>query len=1208
MLTAPTYDRSLDDRLMDNPFAIAGLADWDDPADQHFRNGLAYLAQIVRRGSDVPPPRGLLVYTLVRVAQEDYGAQRNGYWPHLSQRLGLLALPQWQQELIGGWFREAVRHFGYSVPGRVLVNIGPILWHAGCPRNNIPRLVGFVRQQVEIYGERAADMDAVHALRLGEAAQCYPGLPRTLQRLFADSPDGVEQLWAALATVVWAFRRGGLEEARLAWFDLPGIPFEDVIEALEAGGVEGNTGPAVVTRPQLRFHPDLGELRLWISESDPADWKIHGLNISRWYGRSGQVAPPLHPECDLEHRPSGQRWRLALYDAAKPAIWFGGRSGVLERGDAVAARGLPPGSWSVLVRGTPALPPEARLPLELGYLAGGEGWSAWEVDVPPRRRGSPPEPFLLNVDGQQWEYQLARGSGLGFELPEPDAWAELPDGQRVGVYGRPPRCNAAPGATAHLLRRLSAGAEPCRAHIGLEQPLPDVGPGVFQLRPVRGGGRGTVDYCVIPGFRAAFAHENREARVTISAEESGRVIGVARLGSIWSVRQPDVEPWLTVDWEWTSVPGPSLRLRWPVRAVRWRALNDVVMGEVWTREPLIVSRSNASPSLQIELEAPSAAATRINGADWTCKEWQPSPTGFRCQLRPISFTGNDWIEFGSDGDRWTVAWLAEWPVLAELAAERAGDRLTVRWVAEHLPQRVCIQVSDPLNPGRGAHVAAIDTRGQKRADATISVPSDFSASGWLYVVMGVEIPQGFGRPRFTPGRMTQGDFAAVVGRWTEEPTVSERWAEVVGRWMAGARFRHGDFSVGADLASLSRADASWADVRHYLRALNPLPPEPAWSLLGDALRHLLRTQWHDAAKELAESEEPTNVVLEWLSSDVHPGWVAPRNLSGESCCPPGYPAYYFAALATLNDFSADLEQRRDSAFDVSEFHNQHALFPPTAALPLARAGASAGCHFYSVNSSADHRHCFVLERTSSRWSAETEFPAQALGVGTELDLTAGVTDVCPTTPVDNGQGVVHYQTTRYTARWDDEAAVWRLSRRPFYKCCDAAGPLLLRPWEPTELFHHLRLTDWLTSKARSVDVPTFNLQPEFDEFLFGSRLGKIHRDFLLPAPLEQQTLLGQRVTLRTRSDIPPAGRWAWRLAWLDRTGFRHEPGSEPRAVPEIADWSPFFDAISRALRSSAEFNDLLVSCLGVAEYCKTILAGGLGPVFRFDVNSQESRP
>lgn len=1169
---------------------------------------------------------------MIKVAQEEYGGDEGGYWPHLEQRLGIgKPLLTSQQSVLGDWFCDALKRLGYPylVPGQK--NLGPILWHAGCPRHQLPKLIEFVFAQVSIYGDRATEPDAVHALRLGEVAENWnPPLPQSLRRLFQSCPDGMDQVWSLLAGIVLDIRRGRLEDARASWTGLPGITFDDVIDSLPRLP-DANTPGVCVRRPQLRYHADTGELRLWLADGEAADdWCIEGLTVY-WQGRSGLVRPPLVEKYRLTHKPSQQRWNEQLFVANRRTIWFGGRSGVLERANTVAICGLAAGLMYVLVNGrasAPFLDCRDRRPLEIDCLHGSEAWTAWEVDIPLRQTRGKLETWNLTVDGNELSFPLSRLGCGNVSADEPFHIGELADGSPIAIYDEPPRLVATASLSITVIRLCNVGADRMDSKpllIDGSVRIPDFGPGVYQVRHSRGVGRTILEYAVIPGFACSQIYTvNSQATIDVEAGSAGRFqADEIRRGS-WRIAQPDSMPWLKSTWKWANERYPQIRFAWPVLAVRWRTISGQESeASEWSRDPVSLDRQQvARQQTRLEFETPSDDNVSINRQPVAVGEFRRWPTGFRFEVQPDAYPIADAITIGIGEQGHNAAWLSERPVLSQFEAIVEGDRLVVVWDAVHLPASTYLGIWDATDPVATITSVAFEPR-ELCGSWDLPIPKNLIGIHQLAISVGVQSRLGFA-VRFQPALSENGQpFVVLADRsGTDDP-----WTKRVHSWVVALRF--GEVPVTGVVTAIHRLGerTQWPALRKFMLALDELKAGSVRDRLRDDLSLCLRTAWPVAMKELIAAGDPSQVIADWLHVGVHPGWFHPREMFGAKTTDTGYPVHYFAALSALNDLTRTIEDRRDAAFDVWHFHSSRELFSPSAGLPIARATMSAADGRLKGlrpdrATAGGHEHCFddITDITVDEADDQTRFQTEVIGHDAYVAMIAHARDQFPESPRgelprvsasrfrSDHTKLARYSQTRYHAGWDDRKARWQINRHEWSTlnkrecsrpCCDTTGPLVATPWTAAELVDHLGLVEWLRECAAKVPVAFAALPPEFDAFLFATPLGPVHRRVLLsPQPITQQ-LFGCTVSTPECADMSAAGKWAWRIAWLDRCGHTQDANGRPIPNPAITDWGPYFLVLRKALMEGGPFAELLTKCLAVAEYTRTILSGGLGPAFRF---------
>ena len=1214
--------------LRANPTAVAGLTEFDDrPGD--LRTALSGLAGCVRAGRWHPPSdAGGTLYAMIRVAQEEYGSEDRGYWPHLAESMsvGAVALSQPDQSRLGGWFRDALHSFGYptNIPG--LANLGPILWHAGWSRPHLPPLVAFVAGQVAVYGGRAAEPDAPHALRLGEAAREWiPQLPRTIVRLLDKDAAGVGELWARLAGAVLAGKQGA-DAVRDSWEPIGGITADDIVAAMPVAPRAGVPVLGCPRRPRLRYHPDTGELRLWLLDGMASDWQVEGLRVA-WRGDSAEVQPPLPDRFTLTHRPTQVVWTEVLCAGDRPAVWFGGRSGVLERGDEVATQGLSAGCYYLVCRGTPAgLPPAARCPLSLGYYAGGEGWAAWEVEVPARAGPAGPSGYTIRVDGTDWRFSLARGA---VPLLRVDGGVvtqgELPDGARVALFAGPPRVELRSGTAVRLVRRNDGAAEPMAEWVagsGVEA-VRDRGPGVYQLREARGVGRVLLDYAVLPGLGVpALTVVGDSARLTVTAGPGGRLEGGTAVPGGWAVERPTWEPWLVTTWRWDA-GGLPVTLRVAVRAARWRLADPNGALSGWTREPLAVGhRDAAARRLRLQVEVPDRDGVLVNGS-LPAADPVDGPTGWGLTLPLDAFPAADAIHLRVGGREYVTAWLSDRPVLRSFETILGEGVVLAFWDAEYVPPAPVLGVWDPTDPGGQVVSIGVSREQVRDQGGEWALPAEVASARQLAVSLG-SMGAGFGARPFQPA--TSADGSPVTALASRDGTPPDAWMQLAHRWTVCHRWGDGvPAPIGTDLRTLG-GDLPWREVLGYTGQL------PVGSRLRASLTDVLsRAAGPAAAEQVAAAADPTAVLRGWLSAGVHPFWTslpATRPKSDDH----GYPAGYLWDLAVLDDPGAGVEQKRAAADAVVNEHADRELFPPICGLPLA-AGAASGGGLLADGRDRDrrpHRHRLAAVDPRSpqgpEWSDADDLLAQTSGHDAYWLATAGRGDMFPSTTLQAAATVggrvavraAQYSGTRYRIGWSDDG-YWELDRSQghtdrqcsgFRPCCRLDGPLTVAGWRPDELVERLGLVGWLLRHSAGVSAPKIALAARFETLLYAGPLAVVHRRVLEPPPILVGQLDGQKfnvigggLALRTPAypDIPPAGKLAWRLGWLDRLS------AAERA--KVADWSPLFTALAVAVAHSPQFARLLAGCIVTAEYVCRVLAGGIGPVVRFSPSpTKDARP
>jgi hypothetical protein len=1223
--------------LESNEFDIVGLADL--PEDEHFLarclRDIAVWLLSRRAKLATRDELAQVLYALVRVAQEEYG-EGHGYWPHLEKRIAAaracehFQMTQVRQSLLGSWFRQGLTTFHYSSPRDGQVNVGPILRHAGCPRQQLPRLLDFVVACMKRYGEAALDADALLDLQLGEDASSWaPPLPRAVVRLLHENPAGAGELWRRLATVAQAWHEGGEEAVREAWEELPGIAMSDLLKALARQAQPASFAEKLPLRPRLRYDCRTGEVRLWLAEGRPEDWDMPELAL-RWEGDSAQLLKPPGPAFTICHRPTERRWQETAWVHDRPVLFFSCPAGALERGNVIAGRGLEAGPWYVLLCGQPAgLTAEQRCPLAWSSLQGGEGWTAWQVEVPPR---GAERSWTLTLDGQRVELLLARRSGPRLRISEAVLTAQTSEGQPAEVFGGPPTvCAGDRGLSVRLLRRWKRSAKLVETLLlAPETPvaLPVPKPGVYQLRAAGGSGKILLDFAVLPGLKIQGPEiEGEQACLEMATNsELGHLHGnrvEPRASGHWRIRQLTTEPWLSAEWQWSDADDPPLRLSWPVQDLRWRLLNLGDGLEVWTRETRIVEGRRLAPAKALlQVQVPNSRSLGVNGVVLGEDRRQQDLTGDTFDIDLLGYTRDESVRLQvGEVEYWALV-LSERPLLDNLDARQQDGRLCLTWAANHLPADTFVMAWDPCNPASEPDTWQLDE--SNRSSHSWQSPNDwphFGPQRAVSVTLGVKLRAGFGiaaaRPQ--PALDEKGHpFTRLVLPAGLEKT-EEAWLELVHRW--GDRLRWGGQPPGGPSVrgELSTGPFPVRMVCIFLKGLEKVRP-PGQSVEWDRVRAELEEILADRAVphalgELQQTDEPTAQVVEWLGWGIHLGWRSQADYQGVRASVEGYPLAYFRDLWLLNS-GEPKERRREAAESIWALHNELGLFSPSAGLPLLRAQAR-GKLWFAALSDKGHEH-----RLRPPFPADDDnesfFCRQVAVEECYLEkLKALPEDEFPMTPRPptplripgrrrmRRTGAACNQPTKYELAHMPHEAGWELVRDEWKqacqrmvqrRCCRATGPLLTEAWDGAKLLQHLEVRRWLLKESSHVTSPAGSRLPEAWHAVLeqDEKLGAALREFLQPPPIKPSVLFDKSVGERPAfEDVPEAGKAAWALAWLDRLAAREVPA---RTALSRA----FLQALRAALLPGGAWGRLLKGCLVIAEYALTILReGGLGAAFRF---------
>ncbi len=1233
--------------LEENEFDLVGLAnlpDDDGTLMEHLRIVGSRLDSGQENLIDREELAGVL-YTLVRVAQDDYGQDGPKYWPHLQDRirraLGLpwFALDGKAQSTLGRWFRNGLEAFGYPIPWRGRKNIEPILWHAGCPRHSLPSLIPFVAECVAIHGEAALEADAVTALQLAELAQrSVPPLHRTVVRLVTDNPQGAAELWCHLAAVVQCFREGDEARAREAWGELPGVDFEQILAALQnldRPALAGMTNS--VRHPRLRYDPRSGEVRLWLMEGSAQEWEILGLSL-RWEKTSALLVKPVPAEYTVRHLPSGREWHEVVRMAGQPVAWFRFPSGQLERADDVERRGLEAGPWYLLAKGQPeGLIAEHRRPLEWSYLEGGEGWAAWEIDLPARGAKSV---WTLTLDGHGLDVSLARRSAARVQFPDsPAVMSQTAVGDQISVYTITPRARAGDRPVlARLLRRhgtRSTLVETVTITAGTERELPVQGPGVYQLREARGSGRVLLDFALLPDFRAerlpmtemtAGMHLTAPLR---AGQFNGANLTVTGPGR-WRIDQSSVLPWITADWEWVDGDGPALRMQWPVPALRWRLIGLTDQPGEWTREPIVVDRRKAvQMNARLEVQVPPHSALRINGQLVPADDLQPIPPGNVVQIKLVAYAAVEEISLWVARRDHLAVLLGERPRLRHFNVRRAGNQVEVCWTAAiTLPATTVLAVWNPCDPAASLIPVPLDSAArlaQRWAGPWWPALGDTAHAS---VCLAARAGQGFGcaAARWLPATGVDGG-GSIISLVCRSAEPAPAWVNLAHDW--GVRFRFGDSAPGGRMTSLNAAatlgELPWSDARCFLRGLGTLSSASdsnGWQQFRAELL-LFLDKLGLPTRELNGAANPTGLLLDWLEFGIHPGWRPAAEYAQVGTGASHYPFGYFRDLWLLDTAARPAVERQAAAKRVLELHRNLGLFHPAKGLPLARfAGLPLTQQALRFEKAPADPHCHHFRLAEPTSDTDRAFIDQVVGDECCLRLIArqddqfprssGPPPLAPTASLRKRlrTDTVNYEPTQYDAAWFADDLHWEVDRFEWstatgrmgsQPCCRPTGPMLVPAWDGEELIRQLALRDWLMQpRAATHSLGQVECWQELNSCLFAQEdLGAVHRHMIEPPPMEPRVLFGRSLgTLPAYQDLPPAAKVAWSLAWIDRLVAWQ--GSSQVFGAQVKLRGQFQQLLQAALKRSDPVVELLTGCLVAAEFVLYILRGhGLGPAFRF---------
>ena len=474
--------------------------------------------------------------------------------------------------------------------------------------------------------------------------------------------------------------------------------------------------------PRLLYDSTTGDVRLWVPGED-GRWTLEtsDLVLTTWErsgpGRSAEVVRPLPIEFNATS-PSGKATSFICQPKDWPGLWFRASNGHLKPGDDVDRDGLEPGRWLTVFEGKPEGNVGVARPLNWCFVRGGQDWTAWEVDVPPRTPGR--DRLVWKVDENAFSVPLARRPSPRIEVRDAPLATSSCEGLEVQVFDRPPTVAVSRdhGVAVRLARRLGGKwlwVQDLNVPEDRSVRLPADSPGVYQLRESRNVGRVLLDFAVLPGFREISADVDANfERVTwvLSADTSLGQFHPAREAeqqpsvsqstpNSWEVEASTIEPYLTVVWDWTDPQVPTLQFDKPVEGLRWRIKGLSLETGRWTRSRILIDPKQvlSNPEqARIEVQAPRSGTLMINGV--AVERAVDGDSGKTIIRELAAYLSAEHVQLGFMGCDYSAVLLARRPIVERLSVEAGEEDVIVNWWPRQ-PEGTVLMAWDPLSPQVG---------------------------------------------------------------------------------------------------------------------------------------------------------------------------------------------------------------------------------------------------------------------------------------------------------------------------------------------------------------------------------------------------------------------------------------------------------------------------------------------------------------------------
>lgn len=1234
-----------------NEFDIAGLADLPTDADTlcaGLRDAYAWASTsgTLRGGNQL----ARAMFVLIRVAQEDYGAEgAASLWPHFSARMrdalppgkrpyaGWCLSPQQQAE-VGDWFRRGLKHFGYCVPrdqGRI--HVDPIVFHAGVPHHSLPGLVRVIADACADFGEAASEFEP--AAIADVVAGDDPRLHRNIARMLRSRMRGVSQLWGAIARVVYAWRTRGEaeEEFRQLPASLDAVAVRRALADLDRSPSRVQVRPAAPL-PVLRYDPYTGSVRVWVPEGQATDWRITAGRKPIpvvWdrlpAGLSAQTLGPLSETVAVSRDAGGvlTSRQFTVRPSRWPGLWFRASTGLLEQGATIDASGLEPGRWFVLFEGSPdGADPSARRPLDWAFFPGGRGWTAWEVEVPPRDEQT--TQLVWRVGTNEFVVELARRPGPRLAVSAASAEATGPQGERFLVYASAPCVTLERDrpVDAVIVRRC---AQPSPVGLvllpGKPTRLPADRAGVYRLQERHGFGRRLLDFAVIPRFASEGPAERAETNTVVltvrAAADAGKLDPAVSVGpGTWRLSADTVEPMLRAAWRWAEPGVGDLEFAWPVRGLRWRVLGLGADLARWTRSAIEIKKQEvAAADARLELNIPTPDLC-VNGGPPVALD--PTPYGHAGTLDLMPHLPTEFVRLTTGGADFDAVYFSLRPLLDALSAELVGSQVRVRWKPAAVRPGTVLLAWNPVEPDAAPAVLPLDAGQAGRGEAQFD-RGRLPVGEFLSITLATPRTAGFSSAPSYQWAVQTRDLRSPVcrllvcrpARPQGAPDPEQEWADVAHQVLVGLE-NNLPPDVAAVMARLqSLAGLPWTSIRRFARAI--------WIRFGTraefvtaALRALLNERAADIAEPI--TEDWVRRFLEWLREGFHLGWSPAQRREADTVArnpAEVYPLGYFADLeqlgytagavlaterAGVGSAQSVIESLKSAARRVVDYHAACDLPWPGLVLPWRVRQAE-------VYTPGDVVRKVRFEKVYGEENLTAEQFAVELGYE-DLAIDASAVDDRPARELRSMQTFeLNWEIDRrewvMERRWSEDASAPRVPRRfrpdGFRVHCPAAVELGRR------LELRQRLVRW-GALGHAPPAAVGDLPGKIEAVLRAEpATGPLHADIFTPPRVDAFALDARRFTIlggpkaihrQSAEAIPPVVLWAWGLAWIDRLAARRGGARFFESGGPLAGLrSAVLTALATALESHP---DLMRRCLACADFmARCLIDGGIGMAARF---------
>jgi len=732
-------------------YEIAGFADFPEfdqntlkKIKQYFRNSI-WNSFDFSIDIDIDERNAIVLYLVLRAAQKHYNDEGEGFYPKFGEYIGstgFLGSTQ-EQDKLAAKFRGALKHFDYYCPEKenfretVLVNLMPILVHAGIPDSALEKFIPFVDHHSQSDFQRQPE-------RLYKTVRqtSYP-LQRNVKRIFELGLRGAVEIWKILTDAITHYRQTqNWEEAKTFLRDLPPAISRDKIGKILrcTSAIPSGMDESPVAPPKIRFHPEtrcfeITSRKKPVFENDDFLMEINENPYRARFRRppptnevmwKNSLSESQFQPLSLYHHPEGTEYRLMIFDTKSfrliPPEEIE-RHGVFPTkyyvfADACIECGCPrPSEWDII----------GWFGAEIDFSdashqrhSGGVNYLAFQcgnntIRIKQSRCESSTIEYL-DVNSNQTCPLLER---VACRLSDMESETFVPLFEKVANI----RFSRTKTETIQLLRFDNKMWKfvPCLVVkkspnnvFSLNTRLPD---GLYRVQD-ENSTRIHDHFAILANFgvhHVNYSEDGKTFELKLQVPLTGtlkepRKCGRHRIKTLPNGSEqalfsmPTRYPLLSFDWEWTEQSLGSFTMSWPLHGLRWRIISKSGNSyeEDWTTETIIVDKkqTNIHDSV-LEVHFPNTTKIKIGNKPISLKkkefggEWHDLLTRYQ---------HGDSFDLECAGEEFSPVLFMEQPLLDSLDIRFDGDVDDVKIVWKGVvPQGSVLLIWEPQKPGSTFH-------------------------------------------------------------------------------------------------------------------------------------------------------------------------------------------------------------------------------------------------------------------------------------------------------------------------------------------------------------------------------------------------------------------------------------------------------------------------------------------------------------------------